>query len=105
MGTTPPITTNNPHNTRSTKPDHANEVSLAEFVGLCSAACNRAVEAALAIPGVIRLSGSMGELKDLEDILRVAKNAGAKRILLPFSAIYDMPKIPMELAGSRRRLL
>ena len=47
----------------------------------------------------------MGELKDLEDILRVAKNAGAKRILLPFSAIYDMPKIPMELAGSRRRLL
>ena len=80
-------------------------MSLAEFVGLCSAACNRAVEAALAIPGVIRLSGSMGELKDLEDILRVAKNAGAKRILLPFSAIYDMPKIPMELAGSRRRLL
>lgn len=78
----------------------SDEVSLAEFVGLCSAACNRAVEASLAIPGVIRLSGSMGELKDLEDILRVAKNAGAKRILLPFSAIYDMPKIPMELAGS-----
>lgn len=26
MGTTPPITTNNPHNTRSTKPDPANTI-------------------------------------------------------------------------------
>lgn len=78
----------------------SDEVSLAEFVGLCSAACNRAVAASMVIPGVVRLSGSMDELKGLEDILRVAKNAGAKRILLPFSAIYDMPKIPMELASS-----
>lgn len=78
----------------------SDEVSLAEFVGLCSAACNRAVAASMVIPGVVRLSGSMDELKGLEDILRVAKNAGAKRILLPFSAIYDMPKISMELASS-----
>ena len=78
----------------------SDEVSLAEFVGLCSAACNRAVSAATVIPGIVRLSGSMDEIKGLEDILRVAKNAGAKRILLPFSAIYEMPKIPMELASS-----
>ena len=30
----------------------------------------------------------------------MAKNAGAKRILLPFSAIRDMQDIPMELASS-----
>lgn len=78
----------------------SDEVSLAEFVGLCSAACNRAVSAATVIPGIVRLSGSMDKIKGLEDILRVAKNAGAKRILLPFSAIYEMPKIPMELASS-----
>lgn len=78
----------------------SDEVSLAEYVGLCSAACNRAIAASMVIPGVVRLSGSMDELKGLEDILRVAKNAGAKRILLPFSAIYEMPKIPMELASS-----
>lgn len=76
------------------------EVSLAEFVGLCSAACNRPVAAGLAIPGVLRLSGSMDEVKGLEDILRVAKNAGAKRILLPFGAIKDLQAIPMELASS-----
>lgn len=78
----------------------SDEVSLAEFVGLCSAACNRPVAAGLAIPGVLRLSGSMDEVKSLEDILRVAKNAGAKRILLPFGAIKDLQAIPMELASS-----
>lgn len=78
----------------------SDEVSLAEFVGLCSAACNRPVAAGLAIPGVLRLSGSMDEVKGLEGILRVAKNAGAKRILLPFGAIKDLQAIPMELASS-----
>ena len=78
----------------------SDEVSLAGFVGLCSAACNRPVAAGLAIPGVLRLSGSMDEVKGLEDILRVAKNAGAKRILLPFGAIKDLQAIPMELASS-----
>ena len=78
----------------------SDEVSLAEFIGLCSAACNRPVVASLAIPGIVRLSGSMDDLKGLEDILRVAKNAGARRILLPFSAIRDMQNIPMELASS-----
>lgn len=78
----------------------SDEVSLAEFVGLCSAACNRPVAAGLAIPDVLRLSGSMDEVKGLEDILRVAKNAGAKRILLPFGAIKDLQAIPMELASS-----
>ena len=78
----------------------SDEVCLAEFVGLCSAACNRPVAAGLAIPGVLRLSGSMDEVKGLEDILRVAKNAGAKRILLPFGAIKDLQAIPMELASS-----
>lgn len=78
----------------------SDEVSLAEFVGLCSAACGRPVAASTVIPGVLRLSGSMDELKGLEDILRVAKNAGAKRILLPFSAIKDLQGISMELASS-----
>ncbi len=78
----------------------SDEVSLAEFVGLCSAACNRPVAASTVIPGIVRLSGSMDELKGLADILRVAKNAGAKRILLPFGAIRDLQDIPMELASS-----
>lgn len=76
------------------------EVSLAEFVGLCSAACGRPVAASLVIPGVIRMSGSMDELRDLEDIFRVAKNAGAKKILLPMSSIPQLQTVSQELMGS-----
>lgn len=78
----------------------SDEVSLAEFVGLCSAAANRPVAAALAIPGVVRMSGTMDELRDLEDIMRVARNAGARRILLPMSAIRDLQGISPELIGA-----
>ncbi len=76
------------------------EVSLAEFVGLCSAACNRPVRAALVIPGALRMSGTIDELTDLEDILRVAKNAGAKKVLLPSSCIKDLTSASIELFSS-----
>lgn len=76
------------------------EASLAEFVGLCSAAANRPVAPALAIPGVLRMSGTMDELRDLEDIMRVARNAGARRILLPMSAIRDLQGIAPELISA-----
>lgn len=76
------------------------EVSLAEFVGLCSAASGRPVMAGLAIPGILRLSGSLEPVGNLEDILRVAKNAGAKRILLPMSSIADLQGVAPELIGA-----
>ena len=76
----------------------SDEVSLAEFVGLCSAACGRPVAAGLAIPGVLRLSGTMDELTGITDLFRVAKNAGARRILLPMGAIQDLMSVPGELA-------
>ena len=75
------------------------EVSLAEFIGLCSAACNRPVSAGLVIPGVLRLSGTMDAIRGLEDIVRVSKNAGAKKILLPYGCIQDLTKVSQELLG------
>lgn len=73
------------------------EVSLAEFVGLCSAACNRPVMSALAVPGILRMSGSMDEIRGLGDIMRVAKNAGAKRVILPLSAIAGLQSVSSEI--------
>lgn len=78
----------------------SSEVSLAEFVGLCSAACNRPVMASLAIPGVIRMSGSMDPVRHLDEVFRVAKNAGAKRVLLPMSCLQDLTSMSAELMGS-----
>ena len=76
------------------------EVSLAEFVGLCSAAAGRPVLAGLVVPGILRLSGTLEPVADLEDVLRVAKNAGATRILLPMGSIADLQAVPAELLGS-----
>ena len=74
--------------------------SLAEFVGLCSAACNRSVTPSTVIPGILRMSGALDEIKGLEDIMRVAKNAGAKRILLPIGCLKDLQSVPVEIMGS-----
>ena len=76
------------------------EVSLAEFIGLCSAACNRPVTASTVIPGILRLSGTMDEVRGLADIMRVAKNAGARKVLLPLSCIKDIQDISPELLSS-----
>lgn len=76
------------------------EVSLAEFIGLCSAASGRPVMAGLVIPGILRLSGSLEPVGNLEDVLRVAKNAGAKHILLPMSSIADLQGVAPELIGA-----
>lgn len=73
------------------------EVSLAEYIGLCSAAANRSVVAGMAIPGVVRLSGTMDPITNLEDIWRIAKNAGARKLLLPMACIRDLQSIPDEL--------
>lgn len=71
------------------------EVSLAEFVGLCSAACNRPVMPALAIPGILRMLGS--RRCGVEALMRVAKNAGAKRVILPLSAIAGLQSVSSEI--------
>lgn len=78
----------------------SDEVSLAEFVALCSAACNRPVTAGTVIPGIIRLSGTMDEVRGLEDILRVARNAGARKVLLPFACIRDIQNVSQELLSA-----
>lgn len=77
----------------------SDEVSLAEFVGLCSAACNKPVLDAMVVPGALRISGTIDDIRGLEDIMRVAKNAGAKRVLLPTSSIQDMQMVSPELVS------
>ena len=75
----------------------SSEISIAEWVGLCSALMDRPVLESLAIVGEIKLSGSMGEVKGLENIVRVTKNAGARRLLLPMQSMQDMMLVPSEL--------
>ena len=73
------------------------EVSLGEFIGLCSALAERSVIESLAIAGEVKLSGTLGELTGIEDIFRVCKNAGAKKVLLPMDSIKDIQGVSREL--------
>lgn len=65
------------------KKSSSTELSVAEFIALCSAALDKPVRPGLAVIGEITLTGTLKEIVGLEDYLRVAFNAGAKVILLP----------------------
>lgn len=80
----------------------SDEVSLAEYIGLCSAAAERPIINSLAVVGEIKLSGTLGEVTNVEDILRVCKNAGAKRVLLPYACIQEIQSVPEELLETVR---
>ena len=75
----------------------SDEISVAEFIALCSVVMQRPVLESLAVAGELKLSGTIEELTNLDDILRVSKNAGAKRILIPMDSIKDIQNIPREL--------
>lgn len=76
------------------------EVSLAEWVGLCSALIDKPVMESTVIIGEIKLSGSMGEVRNLENIVRVAKNAGARRMVLPMQSMQELLSVSGELLSA-----
>lgn len=39
----------------------------------------------------------MGEAKNLENVVRVAKNAGVRRLLLPMQSMQELLQVPGEL--------
>lgn len=80
----------------------SSQVSLAEFIGLCSIAAERPVINSLAVVGEIKLSGTLEEVTNVEDIIRVCKNAGAKHLLLPETCMEDVKKVSDELLDSVR---
>lgn len=76
------------------------EVSIAEWVGLCSALIDKPVMESTVIIGEIKLSGSMGEVRNLENIVRVAKNAGARRMVLPMQSMQELLSVSSELLSA-----
>ena len=72
------------------------ELSVAEFISLCSASSEKKVRESLAVLGEVTISGTIKEIKGVEDYLRVAFNAGAKNILLPKSCKPLIDKVDEE---------
>ena len=72
-------------------------LTLASFIALCSAALSKPLQAQLAVMGDMTLGGTIAQARNLAESLQVAFDAGAKRILLPMSSVIDIPTVPGEL--------
>jgi ATP-dependent Lon protease len=72
-------------------------LTLASFIGLCSAALSKPIQQQMVILGDMSLGGTVTPVRNLAECLQVAFDAGAKRVLLPMSSVGDIPSIPGEL--------
>lgn len=68
-------------------------ISLAQFIALCSIALDTPVLDGLAILGNFNLAGIMQPSASLPDVFRIAKNAGVTKILIPIEASIELGKV------------
>ena len=73
------------------------EMTLASFIGLCSALTQKPVQSQLVILGSMSLGGNIVPVEDLASTIQLAFDSGGKRILLPMASVKDIPTIPGEL--------
>lgn len=73
------------------------ELTLSAFIGLCSVAMGRPVQAQMAVLGSISIGGTVNKVEELANVLQVCWDAGAKKILLPMASAPDIGTVPPEL--------
>ena len=74
-------------------------LTLGGFIAMCSNALNRQVLAQTVILGDMALFGSILEVQSLADSLQMAREAGAKRALIPLLNAKDMGTLPPDILG------
>ena len=74
-------------------------LTLGGFIAMCSNALNRQVLSQTVILGDMALSGSILEVQSLADSLQMAREAGAKRALIPLLNAKDMGTLPPDILG------
>lgn len=75
-------------------------LSLPTIIALCSVSLNKPVLPSLVILGDITIGGSMIKVDNLANCLQVAKDAGAKKVLVPMISAADIGTVPPELMGT-----
>ncbi len=74
-------------------------LTLATFIGLCSAALSKPAVSSLGILGGLSIGGTIMKVDELANILQVCLDSGAKKILLPITSAGDLGTAPAELVG------
>lgn len=73
------------------------QLTLMAFTALCSAALGLPVQESLAIVGTVTLGGVQQKITNLSDVLQVAFDAGARRVLIPSANAGDIAGVPPDL--------
>lgn len=80
----------------------AGDIGVAFYIGLISALLGRSVGDGMVILGQMSIHGVLGRVEGLGDKLRIAMDAGAKRILLPTENKRDFADLPAEVIDKLR---
>lgn len=75
-------------------------LSLPTMIALCSVALNKPIVPSLAVLGDITIGGSLIRVTNLADLMQVARDAGAKKVLVPMSNAADLSTVPPELMST-----
>lgn len=73
------------------------ELAVAQLIGLFSAAKERPVQESLVVLGNMTVGGTISKVDNFADLLQVAVDAGAKKVLMPASQVADLHTVPNEL--------
>lgn len=80
----------------------ATDLGMAFYIALLSATLGRAIGAQLVVLGQMSLHGVLSRVDGLGDKLRVAMDAGARRVLIPTENSRDFAQLPAEVLDKLR---
>ena len=72
-------------------------ITLGGFIAMCSISLNRQVMPQTVILGEMSLSGTINAVSDLASTLQIAREAGAKKALIPILNAVDMSTLPPDI--------
>ena len=75
----------------------ATALTLCSFISFCSGLMGKPLRSQMVVLGDMSLGGTIVQATNLAEILQVAFDSGAKKILIPMSSVGDIQTIPGEL--------
>ena len=75
----------------------ATALTLCSFISFCSGLMGKPLRSQMVVLGDMSLGGTIVQATNLSEILQVAFDSGAKKILIPMSSVGDIQTIPGEL--------
>lgn len=75
-------------------------LSLSTMIALCSVALNKPLLSSAVVLGDLTIGGTIIKVTNLADLMQVARDSGAKKVLVPMSNAADLSTVPPELMST-----